>query len=154
MPPKLNIEQHFVKHVLPVSCGCTIWLGPTNEHGYGTLPYRGRISYAHRVRWVERKGPIPKGLNVLHRCDVPACVNVEHLWLGTQADNNADREAKGRGRGYFPKGDKHFKAKLTEAQVLAIRADLRTSRAIAHAYGIEHATVQAIKHRRSWRHLP
>lgn len=73
--------------------GCWIWTGRVMErNGYGTL---GR-NLAHRISWKLHSGPIPKGLYVLHRCDVSCCVNPEHLFLGTQLDNVRDMMAKGR----------------------------------------------------------
>ena len=72
---------------------CIEWTGRCNDGGYGTW---GR-KLAHRLAWVEANGPIPAGMCVLHACDNPPCINVDHLWLGTQADNAADRESKGRG---------------------------------------------------------
>lgn len=65
-------------------------------HGYGQVRYQGQKWYAHRLMWTRWFGPIPDGLNVLHHCDNPPCVNPWHLFLGTDADNNHDRDAKGR----------------------------------------------------------
>lgn len=75
--------------------GCWAWDGVTNDRGYGQVDKR----YAHRVAYELFIGPIPDGLNVLHRCDNPPCSNPEHLFVGTQADNVADAKAKGRLRG-------------------------------------------------------
>lgn len=73
--------------------GCWLWHGRDGgTRGYGK--YNGR--WAHRVAYERAHGPIPSGLFVLHRCDVPACVNPNHLWLGTAADNARDMREKGR----------------------------------------------------------
>lgn len=78
---------------------CWTWIGARDANGYGrlSLPGRGTIG-AHRVSWELHRGEIPDGLCVLHRCDNPPCVWPEHLFLGTHADNVADRIAKGRSR--------------------------------------------------------
>jgi HNH endonuclease len=75
---------------------CLIWGGYKNPKGYGRRRYRGRFWMAHRVAWVEAHGEIPEGMYVLHHCDNPPCINIEHLFLGTLADNNHDRDRKGR----------------------------------------------------------
>ena len=79
---------------------CWIWLGPKNKAGYGKISHGSRGNalnlYAHRVSWQLHYGPIPKGLIICHRCDQPSCVNPVHLFIGTQADNLADRDRKGR----------------------------------------------------------
>lgn len=79
--------------------GCLIWTGYRNPKGYGSISISpGKPGFAHRVAWELENGAIPDGLCVLHRCDMPACCNVGHLFLGTRADNNADMRAKGRAR--------------------------------------------------------
>jgi hypothetical protein len=80
--------------------GCWLFDGWLNEGGYGMMrgPDRNGVM-VHRVAWEEANGPIPDGLHVLHHCDVRACCNVAHLFLGTQADNNRDMTAKGRLKG-------------------------------------------------------
>jgi HNH endonuclease len=77
---------------------CIEWSGGKNKSGYGRKWHKGRVLLAHRVAWIETHGPIPDGMCVLHRCDVRSCVNVEHLFLGTQADNMRDMAEKGRAR--------------------------------------------------------
>lgn len=77
--------------------GCHIWQRSKTRHGYGTMTTEGYGWVAHRVAWTIKRGPIPKGMKVLHKCDNPSCVNPEHLFLGTSKDNTADMMAKGRG---------------------------------------------------------
>lgn len=79
--------------------GCWLWVGGESGFGYGhfTLP-ASRCRTAHRAAWLLYRGPIPKGLHVLHTCDVRCCVNPDHLWLGTHSDNMTDMVSKGRWR--------------------------------------------------------
>jgi hypothetical protein len=76
--------------------GCWLWTGWTSRFGYGRIKRDNRECLTHRVSWELTNGPIPDGMCVLHRCDVPACVRPDHLFLGTKTDNAADRTAKGR----------------------------------------------------------
>jgi len=76
--------------------GCWIWQGSIANNGYGNIKYKGKRWNTHRVSYIEFVGDIPEGLFVLHKCDVRACCNPEHLWLGTQKDNMHDASLKGR----------------------------------------------------------
>ena len=75
--------------------GCLIWNGATRK-GYGLIWYRGKLVSAHRLAWLLSKGEIPLGMQVLHKCDNPQCVNLKHLFLGSQRDNIQDAISKGR----------------------------------------------------------
>lgn len=77
---------------------CWLWTGAVAGFGYGVCGSRGRRARAHRVAYTLEVGPIPPGMQVLHRCDTPRCVRPDHLFLGTQLDNMRDMHAKGRDR--------------------------------------------------------
>lgn len=129
--------------------GCWLWIGNINPNGYGKVWIKPRHHGAHRVMWEQHNGKIPNGLWVLHRCDTPLCVNPNHLFLGTFADNLADRMCKSR----TAKGERAGKSKLTQAQVLQIKTEAGLHREIAARYGINENQVSRIKGEKTWRHL-
>ena len=79
-----------------VSSGCWLWFGIVNKKGYGKFRLSGKFVGAHRAAYELFKGEIPSGKWVLHTCDVPNCVNPEHLYTGTQSDNERDKVSRGR----------------------------------------------------------
>lgn len=132
--------------------GCRLWVGGRHWQGYGVLKWGGKMCRAHRLAWEDANGPIPTGIDVLHKCDVPACINIAHLWLGTDADNRADCVAKGRHRG--PRGTRARSARLTEEQVRAIRKSTLGSVLLAREYGVSLQQIWYIRTRKHWAHLP
>ena len=132
--------------------GCWLWKKATNNSGYGWMFVGEKNWLAHRLSWILHNGEIPDGLCVLHKCDVRTCVNPDHLFLGTRADNNADMRAKGRRR-----PDRHGtempNAKLTEEKVLAIRASNATNKELAIEYGVTSALINTVRKRRAWAHI-
>jgi hypothetical protein len=152
--------ERFWRSVDKSPSGCWLWTATKTTFGYGVFWADGRLHKAHRWSYELLRGPIPKGLHALHHCDTPACVNPEHLFLGTQADNVADMRAKGRGFDIPPEkaphGERNGHARLTAELVLAIRAacagdDLH--REIAARFGVSAGQVSHIARGGSWRHL-
>lgn len=90
-------------------------------------------------------------MQVLHKYDNPACVNPDHLFLGTQADNMADKKAKKRAN--VARGERHYLSKLTNEQVLAIRASDAVQARLCEQYGVRPSTISDIKHLKRWRHV-
>lgn len=141
-----SLKDRLSNHSMPEpNSGCLLWLGCIDDQGYGRLGKR----LAHRLSWEAHRGPIPRGLMACHKCDVPGCINPDHIFLGTHADNMADKGAKGR----VPRGEGQTNAKLNDGLVLAIRADMRPSRKIAAEYGIARSLVSMIKTGRRWSHV-
>jgi hypothetical protein len=134
---------------------CIEWPHWRTPDGYGRTVIGGRGGrnwLAHRWTWTQTNGPIPDGLHVLHHCDNRGCINVDHLFLGTNADNVADRVAKGRTRVGSHPGELNPSAKLTGEQVDAIRADPRLQYVIAAEYGVSKMTISEVKRRITWAH--
>jgi len=128
---------------------CHLWTAAVNAKGYGLLWSGDRLRSAHRLAYELSKGPIPEGQHVLHRCDTPGCVNPAHLFLGTDAENTADRVAKGRSA----RGERHGVSKLTAAQVAEIRASDETQRVLGQRYGVSRSLISLIKLGHLWTHV-
>ena len=157
MGVKKTARERFEEKCEPVTeSGCLIWTGAAMPKGYGVFWLDGKHVGAHRAAWEMEKGPIPDGLHVLHHCDNPSCVNTNHLFLGTGADNTADMLSKGRAKGNHKCiGDKNNRTKLKAEDIPVIRKRLEVDIAkdIAADYGVEASTINAIRRKETWRHV-
>lgn len=94
-----DVQKRFETMIVGIPwSGCWLWSGTLNNKGYGMFWTKQTENkcLSHRFAWEQARGAIPKGLCVLHKCDVPCCVNPEHLFLGSIKDNNKDMTLKGR----------------------------------------------------------
>jgi hypothetical protein len=153
---RASLEERFHIKVSPEpNTGCWLWTGATKELGYGVIG-RGRrgqgTEKAHRVSWRLHYGDIPDGQCVCHRCDVPSCVNPEHLFLGSLGDNARDCVAKGRNFVPNNRGERAKWAKLTSADVAEIRKRAITGVAYAKRYGVSKSAIYQIWAGQNWAH--
>lgn len=133
---------------------CWPWRGSRHPSGYGSFAYAKGKHLAHRMAYHLAKGVDPGALKVCHTCDNPPCCNPAHLFLGTHADNMQDMIAKGRRTLSDQVGENNGAAKLTNADVEKIRAQIaerRTNVAIAREFGVTHHMVSKIRRGRAWR---
>lgn len=136
--------------------GCWAWTGHRDERGYGTFWIKRVMHRSHRVAYTLLVGPIPVGLCCCHKCDNTSCVNPSHIFLGTQADNNRDRDRKGRQVSH--RGESHYLTKFTDNDVVHIRKSVADGRStitkLAKQYGVSPTCICNITKRRCWNHLP
>ncbi len=125
---------------------CHIHIGG-NLGGYGAMWRDGQNHGAHRLAWIDAFGPIPKDMNVLHRCDVMRCRNLDHLFLGTSSDNSADMVQKQR----HCHGERHPLAKLTNDEVIKIRASKETVSVLARQYNVSESLIYKIRVNKAWK---
>jgi hypothetical protein len=135
---------------------CWIWTGCKDNSGYGLISVGGRMMRTHRLAWELTHGPIPFGLFVCHHCDTRACINPEHLFLGTHKDNMQDKVRKGRRNGGGPAyGERNGSAKLTTMQVIEIRQLYNSSdiseRELAQRFGIGKSQAHRIVSGVNWK---
>lgn len=142
----LRVDKHK-------STECWLWTGSKTKDGYGQFGGRRRRIYAHRFSWELHNGPIPRGMNILHECDRTNCINPDHLFLGTQADNVKDMVMKNR----QAVGEKLPQSILSEIDVNEIRRLHATGRfsllLLAEIFRTVNTNIWHIVHRRSWRHI-
>lgn len=166
--PTQTLKDRFLSYVKCAKNGCWLWLGATDgakkDKPAAKFFVRGKLRKAARVSWELFRGDIPVGCCVLHDCptgDDPMCVNPDHLWLGTQLENVADRVAKDRSS----KGESHGRAHLTEDKVKKIKKELAEARTIqprreyglhvrlARRYRCTVDMVRDIDRGRTWKHV-
>ena len=134
--------------------GCMIWMGHCDKNGYGLIAVNGKKSQgAHRVSYTEAYGA-PKNF-VCHTCDVPSCINPDHLYDGDNSQNMRDRSARGRAK--MALGERHGCSKYTEAQVKQMR-EMRAAGAtlsqIATAFGkTDTGYISLVVRRKLWKHI-
>ena len=128
---------------------CWTWKGAKLTNGYGAFSVGIKRISAHRFSWNLHFGEIPKGMVVCHKCDNPPCANPNHLFIGTDAENQRDKKEKGRAA----RGEANNKAKLTEDDVREIRLMINqglSSRVIASKFNVRHAAILTIKNGKNW----
>jgi hypothetical protein len=151
-------EELFMRKVVAVPiAGCWIWTGSAvNSVGYGRFGMgSGETEYAHRASWRLFRGEIPSGKHVCHHCDVRLCVNPDHLFIGTAADNM--RDASKKGRIVLPKDEQRLRgedqpmAKLTNEQVRQIRSAFKANCDLAREFGVDPSAISRIRSRQTYR---
>lgn len=144
----MTVEQRFWNKVVK-SSNCWKWTGAKFRGGYGN--YRGNC--AHRFSYELKNGKIPKGLVACHTCDNPICVNPEHIFIGTHAQNVLDKVRKGR----HPIGSKTYNSKLNEKLVIEIRKKYTPRKysmyRLSKEYKVSVMVICDIIHRKRWKHV-
>lgn len=144
--------ERFAKKYLVSESGCWIWTAGKWRGGYGQFNWTpGKQSMgAHRAAFLLHVGPIPDGLLVCHSCDVPACVNPSHLFLGSCSDNHKDRNEKGR----QAKMEQHGRAKLSVKKAEEIRflysLGTYSHRRLGRAYSVAHTQIGRVLRDERW----
>ena len=159
-PTKLVLKQlhgatlpERIEHYTKRTPGCWLWIGYRDPNGYGRLQVDGKPMLAHRLSYEVHNGSIPVGKHACHKCDNPQCVNPQHIFLGTAADNSADKISKGRARFGNSLGSAHGNARLTENAVREIRLSSESENDLAARYGVSGATVGSARRRKTWKHV-
>jgi len=150
VPSSWTAQQRLDHYSIPEpTSGCVLWLGGVLNHGHGYLRFQGRKVLAHRLAWSGAHGAIPQGLEICHSCDVPSCINPQHLFCGTHKDNMDDRDRKGR----VAYGARLPQTQLSDADVIAISQTSGRQKDVAAEYGIDRAMVSLIRARKTRKHL-
>jgi hypothetical protein len=144
-----SAHQRFEQRYTPApNSGCWLWTDATMKRGgYGQMSAFGKPRPAHRISWMLYRGEIPPGKFVCHKCDVPLCVNPDHLFLGTPSDNMQDCSRKGR----LNLTIRH--RKLTFDQARAIKNSKEPQQRLAARYGVDQALISRIRTGRCWKVL-
>lgn len=165
---KVNKDGPTMPHM---DTPCWVWTAYKCKLGYGQFSIAKRAYFAHRVSFILAGGSLEgEKHNACHACDNPSCCNPRHIFAGTAADNVSDRELKGRGN--QPTGDRHgsrtmperrprgehnWSSKLTDSQVIEIRARYGaggvTHRCLGAEYGMDHTNILRIIQRKTWAHV-
>ena len=148
---ELSLRERFDLSYIPEpNSGCWLWDGKYARERHSDRPMirvgGGRRRKAARVAYELFIGPIPAGLYICHKCDVPACVNPQHLYAGTPKQNQQDCIDRDRRK----LGELRSHSKLTNAQARSLLTDPRSSAALARLYGVSETCVSLIRRGRTW----
>jgi hypothetical protein len=140
------------KYVPVTESGCWIWVAATTADGYGSMSRSpgGPRRLAHRQSYAWKFGAIPPGMVVCHRCDVRCCVNPDHLFLGSSAENTADKVAKRR----QARGSRFAHSRLDESKVEAILKSSEPCFVLASRYGVTDSAISQVRLGNTWKHVP
>lgn len=162
---KLTLDDpRFWSRVEKQEDGCWYWTGYIMPNGYGQVGRNHKVYLTHRYAFLLTHGWLPADRDICHTCDCRRCVNPDHLWVGTRAENLADMRRKGRRPVAFPvkadnRGERQGRATITDAQALQIRRDWAAGKypsmtQMARVLGIQRNTVNRVIRRETWKHLP
>jgi len=150
LPERFRLKINFTE-------SCWLWKAGKTSGGYGYYKSKGKQFPAHRFSWIHFKGSIPEGLFVCHKCDVRTCVNPDHLFLGNNQENTADRHNKGRTASLERNGN----SKLTSKEIDEIRRLYRpghapfksefSTKSLAKRFGVSQTHICRIVNQQSWR---
>jgi hypothetical protein len=155
-----QIDKYWAK--VDKSGSCWLWTAYKTKKGYGEVRFNNITYRAHRVSaYISGLIPSIKSVNgadqVLHTCDTPSCMNPDHFFIGSNADNMKDRDSKGRQVGGVSKGEANGQSKLTEKEVIDIRRFYAQGgisyRDLAKIYGVAHSQIACIVKRQTWAYL-
>jgi hypothetical protein len=148
-PKKITRNEFFLSRISPQNeNGCILWVGHLDQAGYGVIWDGRRWTKAHRFSYKIYNSSIPKGMCILHKCDVRNCVNIEHLFLGTQEENIKDMITKNRANFGF--------RKLNEDQVKIIKKLIKENihdKIIACQFSVHRDTIRHIRNGKNWRNV-
>lgn len=149
-PNNKHTPQSFW-NLVDKSGDCWLWTLGVIGFGYGSLTYQGKAARAHRLAYTLGVGAIPKGMQVLHKCDNPLCCNPDHLFLGNHKDNINDRIEKDR----TARGEQSGTHKLTDEQVLYIKQHPKPvpRKRLAIEFGVGVTTIDNIIGGVQWKHI-
>jgi len=147
--PEIPLREKLAAGFIPGGQkDCWEWVGKKDKDGYGCTNYKTRNLRAHRAAWMVNKGAIPKGICVCHSCDNPSCVNPSHLFLGTVAENNRDRDMKGRmGRG----NSRFYKDDVIKMRSLHLEGESYSE--IGRIFGTSATTVRRVVLKITWKRV-
>lgn len=148
----LSLDYFRARSVVDEKTGCWLWQRAIRSNGYGALRTEGRTRPAHRIALSVATGvEPPRGIDACHHCDVRRCVNPDHLFFGTRAENMQDCARKGRGNAPSLSGDECPASKLTAAQVAVIRTDGRSDAIVAKVYGVNKGAITNLRIGKTWK---
>lgn len=151
---KEDPEVRFFKKVKKTDY-CWFWQGAKHSYkGYGSFYNGNKIVKAHRFSYEHFVGQVPENYCVLHTCDNPSCVRPDHLFIGTNKDNVADKMSKNR----HPRGQSCVNAKLSDDEVIEIKKAQQfyywgQNSDLAHFYKVSNRTISQIKMGKLWAHI-